>query len=154
MFWQPQALFVWCSADSGCSHCLSCTAPQRSTATQAPVVGQNPTLRIRCPIAHRTLLQHPKCTEMLSANRVALHLDNWPNRQMLHNFVWQMLMLQQEWLVTEWSGSMLPHVALCIKSFAFQTLLLVAIHNTWVSNLNEVAFVNRLSATQQPLHSS
>ena len=60
-------------------------------------------------------------------------------------------MLQQEWLVTEWSGSMLPHayVALCIKSFPFQTLLVVAIHNTRVSNLNEVAFVNRLSATQQ-----
>ncbi len=60
-----------------------------------------------------------------------------------------MLMLQQEWLVTECSGSMLPHVTLCIKYFPFQILLLVAIHNTWVSNLNEVAFVNRLSATQQ-----
>ncbi len=47
-----------------CSHCLSCTAPQPSTATQAPVVGQNPTLRIRCPIARCTLLQHPKRTEM------------------------------------------------------------------------------------------
>ena len=59
-----------------------------------------------------------------------------------------MLMLQQELLVTEWSGSMLPHVTLT-KYFPFQILLLVAIHNTWVSNLNEVAFVNRLSATQQ-----